>query len=130
MKKPRPACLAAFLVTIAILLVACGDNRLLQSVSVTPASATSQAQFTATGIYNQMPTSVDITATTTWCVGSASGMCVGNIIAGASISAGLAHCQAGFTGTLIVLAGQHGPIGNPDVGSQLNPFGAAQLTCP
>jgi hypothetical protein len=41
---------AAVLISIATLLVGCGDNRSLQSVSVMPALATSQAQFTATGI--------------------------------------------------------------------------------
>jgi hypothetical protein len=130
-KNLRPACLTAFLLAIATVLLACGDNRSLQSVSVSPATATSsQAQFTATGIYNKMPTSVDITSSTTWCIGSTSGVCVGNVIAGATVTAGLAQCQAGFAGTVTVLAGQAGPTGNPDSGSQLKPFGTAQLTCP
>ena len=50
LKKPRPACPAAVLISFATLLVGCGDNRSLQSVSVMPASATSQAQFAPTAI--------------------------------------------------------------------------------
>jgi hypothetical protein len=128
--KAEPVCPLALLLACAVGLLACGSNRSLQSVSVSPAFASSQAQFTATGIYNQMPTGVDITGTTTWCVGSANGMCVGFIEPGATVSSGLAQCQRGFTGTVTILAGQPGPMGNPDGGSQLKPFGAAQLTCP
>jgi outer membrane lipoprotein SlyB len=129
-KRPRLACFLILLLAIATILLACGDTRSLQSVSVSPATASSQAQFTATGIYNKMPTNVDITATTTWCVGSTSGGCVGNIIAGATVTTGMAQCLSGFTGTVTVLAGQAGPMGKPDGGNQLKPFGAAQLTCP
>ena len=130
MKNLGPACILTFLLAIAAGLLACGSSRSLQSVTVSPATATSQAQFTATGAYNKMPTSVDITSTTTWCIGSTSGVCDGNIIAGATVTAGLAQCQAGFTGTVTVLAGQAGSMGNPDGGNQLQPFGAAQLSCP
>ena len=130
MKDPRPVCFPIILLSIAAILLACGNSRSLQSVSISPAAGTSQAQFTATGIYNQMPTSVDITGSTTWCVGSVSGVCVGNIIAGATVNTGMAQCLSGFTGTLTILAGQAGPSGNPDGGNQLKPFGTAQLTCP
>ena len=74
-------------------MLACGtaSNRSLQSVSVSPSvAANSQAQFTATGIYNTMPTSVDITATTTWCIGSASGLCTADVAEFAEVTAGLA----------------------------------------
>ena len=130
MKNLRPACILTSLLAIATFLLACGDNRSLQSVSLSPAAATSQAQFTATGVYNKMPTSVDITSSTTWCIGSANGVCDGNVIAGATVNAGMAQCQSGFTGTITVLAGQAGPMGNPDGGNQLKPFGSAQLSCP
>jgi hypothetical protein len=131
MHKPRPAALLGVLVTIAMVLVACGgNNRSLQSVSVSPATASSQAQFTATGIYNTMPTSVDITGSTTWCVGSSDGVCAGNIPIRVSVTAGLAQCLSGFAGTVTVLAGQSGPPPGADLGSQLKPFGAAQLSCP
>lgn len=77
--KPWPFSLPSVLLTITLVPIACvllacggGNNSSLQSVSVSPAAATSQAQFSATGIYNTMPTSVDITGTTTWCIGSLS----------------------------------------------------------
>jgi hypothetical protein len=113
-------------------MLACGgNNRALQSVAVSPSAATGpQAQLAATGIYNTMPTSVDITATTTWCIGSSNGICDGNIAQQAYVSGGLAQCNSGFSGTVTVLAGQKGPPPNPDEGYQLQPFGAAQLTCP
>ncbi len=129
--KPRPACLLGLLLAIAIVLLACGaSNRSLQSVSVSPAAATSPAQFTATGIYSQMPTSVDITSTTTWCIGSMSGLCASDVAMFAEVTAGLAQCLTGSTGTVTVLAGQAGPPPGLNLGSQLQPFGAAQLTCP
>jgi hypothetical protein len=132
MKRPRPAFLRGVVLGVAAILLACGaNNRSLQSVNISPAAATSsQAQFTATGVYNAMPTSVDITGTTTWCVGSSDGVCAGNIPTRVSVTAGLAQCLSGFSGTVTVLAGQAGPAPGPDVGSQLKPFGAAQLTCP
>ncbi len=130
--RPRPACLPGILLSISIALLACGGNsHTLQSVSVSPAAATSsQAQFTATGIYNTMPTSVDITGTTTWCIGSSNGVCDGNIAQFAYVTAGLAQCLPGFAGTVTVMAGQKGPTPGPDQGYQLQPFGTAQLTCP
>jgi len=128
--RPRPISLACTLLAISIIQLACGSNRSLQSVSISPAAAASQAQFTATGMYNASPTSVDITATTTWCIGSSNGVCDGNIAQHASVTAGLAQCLSGFSGTVTVLAGQPGPMGLPDQGFQLKPFGAAQLTCP
>ncbi|MFZ0417035.1 MAG: hypothetical protein WAM04_02945 [Candidatus Sulfotelmatobacter sp.] len=134
--KPRPACVlpvlpAIVLVAIAIVLLACGgSNRSLQSVSVSPTAATSPAQFTATGIYRQMPTSVDITSTTTWCIGSTSGLCSADVVAFAEVTAGLAECESGFSGTVTVLAGQAGPTPGVNQQAQLQPFGSAQLTCP
>jgi hypothetical protein len=129
-KLLRLACFLILLLAIATFLVACGSTRSLQAVSISPAAATSQAQFNATGTFNHSPTSVDITATTTWCIGSANGICDGNIAQGATVAAGSAQCLTGFTGTVTVLAGQAGPMGNPDGGNQLKPFGSAQLTCP
>ena len=130
MERPRPACFPVVLLTVTIALLACGDNRSLQSVKVSPATASSHAQFSATGIYNSMPTSVDITSITTWCIGSSNGICAGDIVMRVSVINGLAQCLPGFTGTVTVLAGQAGPPPGPDVGSQLNPFGMAQFTCP
>jgi len=129
MKKPSSS-LAAVVPTLLIALLGCGDSRSLQSVSISPASASSSAQFAATGVYNKSPTSVDITATTTWCIGSSSGVCAGNINPGATVNAGLAQCVTGFTGSVTVLAGRGGTMANPDMGTQLKPFGSAQLNCP
>jgi hypothetical protein len=131
-KRPRPFAHLSILVAfiIAIALLGCGDNRSLQSVSISPAVANSSAQFTAIGMYNNMPNTVDITATTTWCVGSSSGICAGNIAVEATVNAGLAHCLSGFTGTVTILAGHAEPPPGADVGFQLKPFAAAQLNCP
>jgi hypothetical protein len=129
--RPRPASLLGVLLSIASVLLACGNNRSLQSVSVSPAAAAnSQAQFTATGVYNTMPTSVDITGSTTWCIGSTSGLCASDVAMFAEVTAGLAQCATGFTGIVTVLAGQTGPPPGLNQGYQLQPFGAAQLTCP
>ncbi|MFZ0279523.1 MAG: hypothetical protein WA254_13120 [Candidatus Sulfotelmatobacter sp.] len=130
--KPRPAFLLAVLLGISFAL-ACGagSHHSLQSVSVSPlAAASSQAQFTATGTYDTIPTSADITGTTTWCIGSTSGLCASDVAMFAEVTAGLAQCSPGFSGTVTVLAGQAGPPPGLNQGSQLNPFGAAQLTCP
>ncbi len=130
--RPRPACLFGVLLATSITLLACGgNNHSLQSVSVSPAATTnSQAQFTATGIYETMPTSVDITGTTTWCIGSASGLCSADVAAFAEVTGGLAECASGFSGTVTVLAGQPASHPGTNQGYQLKPFGTAQLTCP
>jgi hypothetical protein len=133
MTKLLPASHLCFLITITIALFACGDNRSLQSVSITPAVASSKTQFTATGIYNQAPTSVNITHTVAWCVGSSNGICAGNILPGATVNVGLAQCVTGFTGNVIRLGGAEGGCNDARYWLKLNPFGTAhtaQLTCP
>jgi outer membrane lipoprotein SlyB len=127
--KKRSCSLAAVVLALTIALFACGSDRSLQSVSVSPTAAKSSAQFTATGIYNKSPSNVDITTATTWCIGASSGACVGNINAGATVNSGTAHCTPGFTGSVTILAGQVSSA-MADTGSQLKPFGAAQLNCP
>src|ERR1700733_3439216 len=99
----RSAARLSTLLSIVVTL-ACGDQHSLQSVSVNPAIANSQAQFVATGIYNRAPTSADITTTATWCIGTADGICAGNIIVGGTGSSGAAQCLSGFSGTVTVLA--------------------------
>jgi hypothetical protein len=130
--RPWPASLLAVLLSISIALLACGgNNHPLQSVTVNPSAATgSQAQFTAIGAYNTMPTSVDITSTTTWCISLSNGVCAADIAIQVTVIAGLAQCATGFSGTVTILAGQ--PASHPGInqGYQLQPFGAAQLTCP
>ena len=123
MTKLPPASHLCFLITIA--LFACGDDRSLQSISITPAVTRSKTQFTATGIYNQAPTSVNITNTVAWCVGSSNGICAGNIVPGATVNAGLALCIMGFSGNVTILAGQSEAVMMPDTGPTLKPFGSA-----
>jgi len=116
---------------ISLMLLGCGSpQRTLQSVEVSPATATSAAQFTATGIYNTMPNDVDITSTTTWCLGENGGVCYGNNInLPVQLNAGAARCLQGATGTFAILAG---PVSanTPGMGPILKPYGVAQLTCP
>ena len=125
-----PRSLSLVILTTTVVLLACGKSRSLQSVTISPTVASSKAQFTAKGVYNTMPTQVDITSSTTWCVGSSSGLCAGNIAIEANVTAGLAQCLSGFTGTVTILAGQAGPSPGPDLGFQLKPFAVAQLNCP
>ncbi|HZZ15195.1 MAG TPA: hypothetical protein VFE08_04455 [Candidatus Sulfotelmatobacter sp.] len=127
--QQRPSSRLAVVPACIIALLSCGDNRSLQSVTLSPAVASSKAQFTATGTYNKTPTTVDITGNTTWCPGSSSGVCAGNILTGATVNAGVAQCVPGFTGSVTVLAGQT-VSAMADKGSQLKPFGVAQLNCP
>lgn len=105
-----------------LLLVGCGQSK----VAVTPGSADAQdypngvVPFTATGI-----------SSPTWCIGTSSGQCNGNVVSLATIdSSGRAQCVTGHSGTVTVLAGKAIPPMNPDAGMQLSPFGSAQLTCP
>jgi len=105
-----------------LLTAGCGQN----NVVVSPASADAQnfpggmVSFSATGVSNP-----------TWCIGTASGMCNGNVASIATIdTAGRAQCLSGRSGTVTVLAGRGMRISNPDGGFQLSPFGSAQLTCP
>jgi len=95
-------------------------------ISVSPAVADAQnfptgiVQFTATG-----------STSPTWCVGSANGMCNGNIVSPATVDAnGRAQCVPGRSGTVTILAGTGRRVTNPDGSSQLAHFGFAQLTCP
>src|ERR1700674_2249984 len=98
---------------IALGIVGCGSSRQLQSVTLSPASADSrnfpngQVSFTATGAFSKKPSPVQLTSKdVTWCVGSSSGMCVGNINPGVTVDQnGLAQCLPGFTGTATILAG-------------------------
>jgi len=108
---------------IALFLSGCGSN---SPISVTPASADAQnfpngiVQFKATGVPSP-----------TWCIGTASGSCNGNVVPIATIDInGQAQCLAGHSGTVTILAGTGGRVTIPDAGMQLSHFGSAQLTCP
>ena len=125
---------ALLFVTIS-LAVGCGSNR-LTSVSVSPAVADArnfsngQVQFTASGTYSGSSNPVTVN-NLSWCVGSSSGRCNGNIASAASVSGnGVAQCVSGATGTVTVIAGTGGAVTMPDTGHQFTVFGTAQLTCP
>ena len=116
-------------------MLGCGNTK-LSSVSLTPAVADAQnfpvgqVQYAATGTYSNSSKVVPLT-NVTWCIGSTTGMCNGNIVTSASVNAnGLAQCLPGATGTGTVIAGSGGRPSNPDGGHQLTVFGTAQLTCP
>lgn len=107
----------------ASFLAGCGGS---QPITVSPASADAQnfpngiVQFTAAGV-----------SSPTWCIGSGSGQCNGNIASVATVDAtGHAQCLAGQSGTATVLAGTGGRMILPDGGMQFSHFGSAQLTCP
>ena len=116
-------------------MLGCGNSK-LSSVNLSPAVADAQnfpggqVQFAATGTYSNSSKVVPLT-NVTWCIGSTTGMCNGNIVTSASVNAnGLAQCLPGATGTVTVIAGSGGRQSNPDGGRQLTVFGTAQLTCP
>lgn len=112
----------AFVVAASILTIACGQSKTI----VSPATADAQnfpggvVQFSATGISHP-----------TWCIGSSTGMCNGNVASVATINSnGSAQCVSGTPGTVTILAGRSGNIPKSDDGFQLSNFGSAQLTCP
>jgi len=45
-----------------------------------------------------MPTSVDITSTTTWCIGSTSGLCSADVAAFAEVTAGIGRVRIWLLG--------------------------------
>ena len=130
----------------ALAATACGGDRQLQSVTVSPSAAdakgspNSQVQFVATGIYSGSSTPVTLTGKEIlWCYGgaitetkSAPGACAGNIAQFATVDQnGLAQCTStSFQGTVYILAGTPAGSPIPDEGPQLKKFGSAQLTCP
>jgi hypothetical protein len=114
-------------------MLGCGNSK-LTSVNVSPESAVAQhagqVQFTATGTFSGSSQQAPL-KNITWCVGSSSGMCNGNIASAAMVDGnGLAQCTGVLVGTVTILAGTGHSMGIPDRGAQLNVFGTAQLTCP
>src|SRR5579859_8147931 len=100
---------------VVLFLSGCGST---SPITVSPASADAQnfphgiVQFKATGV-----------SSPTWCIGSANGICDGNIATIATIDInGQAQCLAGHSGIVTILAGTGG-TGNPDAGVQLSHFG-------
>jgi len=133
------------LLSAALLLLSCGSNRRLQSVTIDPPAAdakdfpSGQVQFVATGTFSKPPSPASLmNQEVTWCVGSATnvlnptaGMCVGNIVPFATVDQnGLAQCATSSHGSVFILAGTMSSSVMPDMGSQLKIFGSATLTCP
>lgn len=103
-----------------------GSPRLLQSVSVTPASADAhtfpngQVQFTALGSYNHPPSPSPITE---------SGWSLSDPNIATISQSGLAQCNAGASGVVTVKASASGPCtGTGCTAVMLS--GTAQLSCP
>lgn len=140
MRKYGVSVFSLAVLALAITL-ACGSSpRVLQSVSLTPATADAQGiavQFTAAGNFNQQPSPVT-PLTANW------GACYQNQRTTAvSVNAGgLAQCAAGAVGTYTVWAwvessagscgGNNGEVpANPCGGAgTCQVTGTAQLTCP
>ena len=117
------------------LALGCGSNR-LTSVTVSPAAADArnfsngQVQFTASATYSGSSHPVPAN-NLSWCIGSSSGTCNGNIASAATVNgSGVAQCVSSSSATVTVIAGSGGPVTMPDTGHQFAVFGTAQLTCP
>ena len=127
----------SILLALSLFSFGCGSGRQLQSVALTPATADAKnfangiVPFTATGTFNKPPSPQPLTSSDVlWCAGSG-GICDGNINPGVTLDqSGRAQCEAGFSGTVTILAGEATPAPGPDGGPHLKVFGAAQLTCP
>jgi hypothetical protein len=132
------AALFCLLLLLAVLTLACGSSRQLQSMTIAPPTADAQnypngqVQFTATGYYNANPAKVT-PLSATW------GACYQqNLTTGVSVSTnGLAQCASGSSGTYTVWAFDLAPSS----GAMCNVVTAcgggcgrvtatAQLTCP
>lgn len=123
-----PLGVAALLAAISLSATGCGSAspRLLQSISVTPASADAQSfpdgqvQFVAMGTYSQPPSPSPITASQ-WLLSEP------NI---ATISeSGVAQCTPGASGVVTVKAVTSAPCSGTACTAALL-SGSAKLTCP
>ena len=136
------ACSFGPLLILSGAALSCGGSRQLQSVTVQPSQATangSPVQFSASGIFSSSNKPVPLTSKdVTWCYGGAAssatptaGICAGNVAQLVTVdSSGLAHCNAGFQGVGLVLAGVPAKSPMPDAGAPLKVYGSATLTCP
>ena len=113
---------------IELVASGCGNGgpRLLQSISVTPASADAhgfpngQVQFTAMGTYSQPPSPSPITQ---------SGWSLSDPNIAAISQSGLAQCNPGASGVVTVKASTSGPCSGTGCTAVLL-SGTAQLSCP
>lgn len=138
MRTFGPHVFISLLLIAAAITLACGSGSspgshggLLESVTLSPATADGQAQFTATGYYNEPPSPVT-PLTVTW------GVCYQNApTTEVSVSnAGFAQCASSASGTYTVwgYAMSGAPvcplIVNACGGGGCQVTGTAQLTCP
>jgi hypothetical protein len=129
------------LVLAAAITLACGSpsspERLLQSVTVSPATADAQSypggevQFTATGYYNTRPSPVTPLATY-WPACYQGASTTGVLV---DQDTGVAQCAAGSVGTYTVFTENYsnshgGCLGTSACGGGCFVTGTAQLTCP
>jgi hypothetical protein len=130
MRRLGPRIFLFSLILAAIMMLACGSStsapRTLQTVNVNPASAESQAQFTALGFYTP-PYPAPVVLTATW------GACYQNAPTTqvTVTSSGFAQCGSGASGTYTVFASkltQCNAITACGGGCQVTGF--ATLTCP
>jgi hypothetical protein len=123
------------LLLAAIFSSACGSNRELQSVNISPSVADAknfangQVQFVASGTFSKAPSPATLTSqNVAWCIGSTNGDCDPAAPTYPSVDQdGMAQCGP-FVGTATVLAGT-GSSGVSDA-AVFKIFGSAQLTCP
>lgn len=111
-KFPALICTSVALILVAACVAGCGGStmnsgRMLQSLTVTPASADAQnfpggkVQFTATGTFNMAPTTAS--PAVMWSIGSPFATPSPTMPQATIDSTGLAQCNA-FVGTTLVAA--------------------------
>jgi hypothetical protein len=137
MKRSGPGFFFFLLVLAAAITLACGSERMAESISISPATADAQnfangqVQFTATRYFNKQPSPVT-PLTATW------GVCAqaGNPDAVTVSASGLAQCAPGATGTYGIYANVQNPshgvctVAATCGGGCWTVVGRAQLTCP
>lgn len=133
MRKFWPQISFTLLLLAAVIALACGSSteRILQSITISPATAEEQAQFTATGYFTTHPSPVTPFAAT-W------GACAQEWEPTSAVSissSGLAQCSTGASGTFTIFA--YGTNTGPvcDVALACGPpcgsiSSTAKLTCP
>jgi hypothetical protein len=133
-------CSVVILSFLILASVGCGSgNRQLQSITVTPNSATppnsgAAVQFIAVGTYSGGSPAQGPVSSLQWCASPGPGVCVGqNVKPGVTINqAGLAQCNTGASGTWTINANSP-PTDAQQPGGEIGAnivFGSATLTCP
>lgn len=111
---PQCALLLCCRLLLVLATVTCGNNRQLQTVTLSPIAADAhnfpngQVNFAATGNFSKQPSPVQLTSKDAgWCVGTSGGAYASNITTGASVDQnGVAQCVPG------IFWNSHSPFGN------------------